>query len=73
MKNIRPVIRGIFLSLLLLIAVTGAAEGEEEMLQAGQPFVAFELAAHDGSTVDSADLEGRPFLLFFYPKASTPG
>jgi cytochrome oxidase Cu insertion factor (SCO1/SenC/PrrC family) len=73
MKNKRPVIRGIFLSLLLLIAVTGAATGEEEMLQAGQAFVAFELVAHDGSTVDSADLEGHPFLLFFYPKASTPG
>ena len=31
------------------------------------------IEAHDGTTASSADLEGRPFLLFFYPKASTPG
>jgi len=73
MTDTRSAIRGVTLILVLLIAVTGAATGEEEMLQAGQPFVAFELAAHDGSTVDSTDLDGRPFLLFFYPKASTPG
>lgn len=43
------------------------------MIPVGQPFVEFELAAHDGSTVSSAELTGRPFLLFFYPKAATPG
>ena len=73
MTNKRPAMYGMMLTFALLIAVTAAAEGEEEMLQAGQPFVDFELAAHDGSTVDSADLAGQPFLLFFYPKASTPG
>ena len=73
MTNKRPAMYGMMLTLALLIAVTAAAEGEEKMLQAGQPFAAFELTAHDGSTVDSADLAGKPFLLFFYPKASTPG
>ncbi len=43
------------------------------MLNIGDPFVEFELPAHDGSTVNSADLADRPFLLFFYPKADTPG
>ena len=43
------------------------------MIPVGEPFVDFELEAQDGTTVSSADLEGRPFLLFFYPKASTPG
>ena len=57
----------------LLITAAGYADGEEEMLQVGQPFVTFELEAHDGSTVNSVDLAGRPFLLFFYPKADTPG
>jgi len=57
-----------------LVAAGPAAAGEEDgMLQVGQPFVEFELQAHDGSTVNSADLVGRPFLLFFYPKADTPG
>ena len=43
------------------------------MIATGKPFVAFELEAHDGSTVSSTDLAGRPYLLFFYPKADTPG
>ena len=34
---------------------------------------ALELEAHDGTLVSSADFRGRPYLLFFYPKASTPG
>ena len=63
----------VVLIVTLLLTATGYADGEEEMLQAGQPFVTFELEAHDGSTVNTADLAGRPFLLFFYPKADTPG
>jgi len=43
------------------------------MLEPGMPFPAFELPAHDGTTVSSADLEGTPYLLFFYPKADTGG
>lgn len=57
---------------LLAVASTGLAEGDE-MIAVGEPFVDFELEAHDGTTVSRADLEGRPFLLFFYPKANTPG
>ena len=58
----------------LLIAAAGTATGEEEtMLEPGMPFPAFELPAHDGTTVSSADLEGTPYLLFFYPKADTGG
>ena len=55
----------------MFVAVGHAAGGE--MTPVGEPFVVFELEAQDGTTVLSADLEGRPFLLFFYPKASTPG
>lgn len=43
------------------------------MLDPGMPFPAFELPAHDGTTVSSAELEGTPYLLFFYPKADTGG
>jgi len=58
---------------LALLAAAAIAEGEQEMITAGEPFIDFELEAHDGTMVSLADLEGRPFLLFFYPKASTPG
>jgi len=43
------------------------------MLSPGDRFVDFKLGAHDGTTVRSADLEGRPYLIYFYPKADTPG
>jgi cytochrome oxidase Cu insertion factor (SCO1/SenC/PrrC family) len=49
------------------------AAGDERMLQTGMPFPAFELPAHDGTTVTSTALTGTPFLLFFYPKADTGG
>jgi len=59
-------------SLISLFAAVGHAKGGE-MIPVGEPLVDFELEAQDGTTVSRADLEGRPFLLFFYPKASTPG
>ncbi len=58
---------------LVLTTTIAFAEGDDDMLAVGEPFVEFELAAHDGTTVASADLAGKPYLLFFYPKADTPG
>jgi peroxiredoxin Q/BCP len=43
------------------------------MLDTGDRFVDFELEAHDGSVVRASDLAGAPFLIYFYPKADTPG
>lgn len=39
----------------------------------GNPAPEFDLAATDGEQVRLADLRGRNVLLFFYPKANTPG
>jgi len=66
------IIGTITISFMFVFAADGYAGGGE-MIPVGQPFVDFELEAEDGTVVSSADLEGRPFLLFFYPKASTPG
>jgi len=33
----------------------------------------FEMAASGGRTVSLAALRGKPFVLYFYPKADTPG
>ncbi len=63
----------IAVAILALISTVGFAEGEGEMIPVGEAFVDFELEAHDGSRVSKSDLDGRPFLLFFYPKAATPG
>ena len=42
-------------------------------IEAGAAAPEFELAASGGRTVSSAALRGRPYVLYFYPKADTPG
>lgn len=39
----------------------------------GDPAPAFSLAATGGRTVSLAAMKGKPFVLYFYPKADTPG
>jgi peroxiredoxin Q/BCP len=41
--------------------------------QPGEPVPAFEMQADDGSTLSSASLLGRRYVLYFYPKDDTPG
>jgi len=60
-------------AVLILGVSAGTAEGGSDMIAVGDEFVEFELPAHDGTSVRSRDLEGHPYLLFFYPKADTPG
>ena len=43
------------------------------MIQEGQPAPDFTLAADDGTSVTLSALRGKPVVLFFYPKADTPG
>ena len=43
------------------------------MLTVGDKAPAFSTKAHDGSTLSLADFEGKKLLLWFYPKADTPG
>jgi peroxiredoxin Q/BCP len=43
------------------------------MLQPGTPAAAFEAVVQDGRTVTSAQLAGKRYILWFYPKADTPG
>ena len=63
----------ITLSLLVPGGAPGHFGGKGKMISVGEAFVDFELEAYDGTTVSSAGLQGRPYLLFFYPKASTAG
>jgi peroxiredoxin Q/BCP len=42
-------------------------------LSIGSPAPDFSLAASAGRTVSLATLKGKPFVLYFYPKADTPG
>jgi len=44
-----------------------------ETLVAGSKVPEFKVADQDGNTISSEDLKGEKYLVFFYPKASTPG
>jgi len=39
----------------------------------GQTAPAFDMATADAGRISSAALGGRPYVLYFYPKADTPG
>src|SRR5947208_15020319 len=43
------------------------------MIEAGTPAPDFELADQDGQPVKLSDLRGQPVVVYFYPKADTPG
>lgn len=64
MRSIVVVLSAIFLA--------GAAHAGE-MLQSGSPFPDWHLTDHTGAKVASRDLAGKSYLLWFYPKAMTPG
>ena len=43
------------------------------MIEAGQKAPPFEALDQDGNTVKLEDFSGRNVVLWFYPKADTPG
>jgi thioredoxin-dependent peroxiredoxin len=43
------------------------------MLKVGDPAPDFTLMSHQGQPLSLSSLRGRKVLLWFYPKASTPG
>ena len=48
-------------------------KGESVMLSAGIPAPDFEVEDHRGETVRLSNQKGRTIVLWFYPKADTPG
>ncbi len=53
--------------------VESRLEKEVPMLGIGAEAPAFSVQDHRGETVRLADLRGQKVLLWFYPKADTPG
>lgn len=43
------------------------------MLQSGTPAPDFTVQTHEGAPLSLAQLQGKKVLLWFYPKADTPG
>ncbi len=46
---------------------------EPSMLAVGTPAPDFTVAVHDGTTVKLSAYRGKKVILWFYPKADTPG
>jgi len=47
--------------------------GGARMLNVGDVAPDFEVVDHEGNTVRLRDLRGKKVVLWFYPKAATPG
>jgi len=43
------------------------------MIQVGTKAPDFSVQDHDGNTVSLSDFAGKKVVIFFYPKANTPG
>ncbi|WP_439578254.1 thioredoxin-dependent thiol peroxidase [Elioraea sp.] len=54
-------------------ATAAAPAGIPPGVKEGDAAPEFSLAATGGRTVSRAAMKGRPFVLYFYPKADTPG
>jgi len=59
----------------LLRTFLGRLFGPKQHMQLspGDSAPAFEVLDHEGRTVKSSDFDGRRYMLWFYPKAATPG
>jgi peroxiredoxin Q/BCP len=57
---------------LLVLAVAGSPS-VAATLAPGDPFPAWTLVDQTGAKVSSKDLSGKTYLIWFYPKAMTPG
>ena len=64
MKTIAAVI-------VILLAQTVTVRAD--LLKAGDPFPSWELLDQTGAPRSSRDLAGKTYLIWFYPKAMTPG
>jgi thioredoxin-dependent peroxiredoxin len=49
------------------------ATGEVHVLKAGDKAPAFSVTGDEGQTISLTDYKGKNVVLYFYPKANTPG
>jgi thioredoxin-dependent peroxiredoxin len=61
------------IALGILLSLWHVAPAAADMLQAGSHFPAWKLTDQNGAEVSSQSLRGKTYLLWFFPKAMTPG
>lgn len=62
-----------FFDLVKLFIQTLTRKEKPPMLKPGDPAPDFTVQTHEGKTVSLASVRGKKVLLWFYPKADTPG
>ena len=72
MRTHSLIIRLVMLSLLSLCATIGNTEGAGKMIPVGEPFVDFELEAHDGTHGVACRSRGPPVPSFLLPEGQYP-
>ena len=60
-------------AILAIIVLAGASADAADELKVGDPAPLFTAKTHDGSDFDLASRKGQWTVLYFYPKAGTPG
>jgi thioredoxin-dependent peroxiredoxin len=50
-----------------------SATGKVQLLKAGDKAPNFSVSADEGQTISLSDYKGKNLVLYFYPKANTPG
>jgi peroxiredoxin Q/BCP len=58
---------------VILYQAKGRLWWAEIMLKEGDKAPEFQATADDGRVVSSSDYRGKDFILYFFPKANTPG
>jgi thioredoxin-dependent peroxiredoxin len=53
--------------------VGGRVVYDQRMIEPGDVALDFEIPDQDGNPVKLSDLRGQPVVVYFYPKAATPG
>jgi peroxiredoxin Q/BCP len=61
------------LLILVLLLTHGPAVLAAALLKTGEPFPPWTLTDQTGASVSSHDLAGKTYVLWFFPKAMTPG
>jgi len=64
---------GLLLAAVAALAAAGPHAAGAALLQPGAAFPAWILRGENGKAVRSDDLAGKTYLLWYYPKAMTPG
>jgi peroxiredoxin Q/BCP len=65
--------RRIVLLLVLVVLASARVATADGLLKPGDPFPDWRLPDQTGTTVAAKDLAGKTYLVWFYPKAQTPG